>query len=73
MALRTEGHGDSQGGLPDEQSIETYHIYVTFGLRPPIYTLYRLNYLHMRGMLFWSREHQCAMTLYMPSVAQLPR
>lgn len=47
MALRPEGHGDSQSDLPDERSIKTHHIYVSFGLRPPICTLYRLHYRHI--------------------------
>jgi len=47
MALRPEGHGDLQGDLPDERSIKTHHIYVSFGLRPPICTLYRLYYHHI--------------------------
>jgi len=31
MALRSEWHDDSQGDLPDERSIKTHHIYVSFG------------------------------------------
>jgi len=36
MALRP-----SQGGIPDERIIKTHHIYVLFGLRPPIFTPHR--------------------------------
>jgi len=39
MALRPEGHGDSQGGLPDEWSIYFHHIYVPNGLRLPFFAL----------------------------------
>jgi len=39
MALRPEGHGDSQGGLPDEWSIQFHHIYVPNGLRLPFFAL----------------------------------
>ena len=39
MTLRSEGHGDSQGGLPDEWSIYFHHIYVPNGLRLPFFAL----------------------------------
>ena len=39
MALRPEGRGDSQGGLPDEGSIQFQHIYVLNGLRLPFFAL----------------------------------
>ena len=39
MALRLEGHGDSQGGLPDEWSIRFHHIYVPNGLPLPFFAL----------------------------------
>ena len=76
MALRPEGHGDSQGGLPVEWSIHFHHTYVSLGLRPPICTLYRLHYLHIfvypffnsvsgRGSVFTAEERrQCIAIAY---------
>ena len=76
MALRPEGHGDSQGGLPVEWSIHFHHTYVSLGLRPPICTLYRLHYLHIfvypffnsapgRGSVFTAEERrQCIAIVY---------
>jgi hypothetical protein len=76
MALRPEGHGYSQGGLPDEWSIKTHHISVSLGLRPPICKLYCLHYLHIfvypffssvsgRGSVFTAEERrQCIAFVY---------
>jgi hypothetical protein len=47
MALRPEGHGDSQGGLPDERSIQFHHIYVPNGLRLPFFALLCPHYRHI--------------------------
>ena len=50
MALRPEGHGDSQDGLPDEWSIQFHHIYVPNGLRLPFFRILMptlLPYLHL--------------------------
>jgi hypothetical protein len=55
LRLRPEDHGDLQGDLPDEQSIKTHHIYVSFGLRPPIFSLYRLDYLHIYVYPFFNK------------------
>ena len=49
--LRPEGHGDLQGGLRDERSIKSHHIYVPNGLRPPFFALY---YPHYRVYPFFS-------------------
>ena len=45
--LRPEGHGDLQGGLRDERSIKSHHIYVPNGLRPPFFALYYPHYRHI--------------------------
>ena len=59
------------GGGADEWGIQIHHIYVSFGLRPPICTLYRLHCLHIfiypffssvpsRGSVFTAEERrQC--------------
>ena len=45
--LPSEGHGDLQGGLRDERSIKSHHIYVPNDLRPPFFALYYPHYRHI--------------------------
>ena len=45
--LRPEGHVDLRGGLRDERSIKSHHIYVPDGLRPPFIALYYPHYRHI--------------------------
>ena len=74
--LRPEGHGDLQGGLRDERSIKSHHIYVPNGLRPPFFALYYPHYRHIfvypffnsvpgRGSVSTADERrQCSIIVY---------
>ena len=74
--LRPEGHGDLQGGLRDERSIKSHHIYVPNGLRPPFFALYYPHYHHIfvypffnsvpgRGSVSTADERrQCSIIVY---------
>jgi len=52
--LRPEGHGDLRGGLRDERSLKSHHIYVPNGLRPPFFALYYPHYRHVFVYPFFS-------------------
>jgi len=41
------GCGDLRGGLRDERSLKSHHIYVPNGLRPPFFALYYPHYRHI--------------------------
>ena len=52
--LRPEGHGDLRGGLRDERSLKSHHIYAPNGLRPPFFALYYPHYRHICVYPFFS-------------------